>query len=93
MIDARAHGASEGKYIGFGCLDRNDLVRWIEYVISLLGEDCEILLHGTSMGGATALMASGLELPNNVKGIISDSAFTSPAEVFSEVLKNSKYNE
>ena len=33
-------------------------------------------------------MASGLELPNNVKGIISDSAFTSPAEVFSEVLKN-----
>ena len=35
MIDARAHGASEGKYIGFGCLDRNDLVRWIEYVISL----------------------------------------------------------
>ena len=49
MIDARAHGASEGKYIGFGCLDRNDLVRWIEYVISLLGEDCEILLHGNQI--------------------------------------------
>lgn len=88
MIDARAHGASEGKYIGFGCLDRNDLMKWIQYVINLLGDDCEILLHGTSMGGATVLMASGLELPTNIKGIISDCAFTSPADIFTNVLKN-----
>ena len=88
MIDARAHGASEGKYIGFGCLDRNDLMNWIKYVIELFGDDCEILLHGTSMGGATVLMASGLDLPTNVKGIVSDCAFTSPAEVFSDVLKS-----
>ena len=32
-------------------------------------------------------MVSGLELSSNVKGIISDCAFTSPAEVFSNVLK------
>ncbi|MEN8077467.1 alpha/beta hydrolase [Clostridioides difficile] len=88
MIDARAHGRSEGKYIGFGCLDRNDLLKWIEYVIEMLGDDCEILLHGTSMGAATVLMASGLELPKNVKGIISDCAFTSAWEVFSDVLKS-----
>ena len=30
--DARAHGESEGTYIGFGCLDRRDALRWIRWV-------------------------------------------------------------
>lgn len=86
--DARAHGSSEGDYIGFGCLDRHDAMVWIKWVIEKCGEDVEILLHGISMGGATVLMVSGLELPPQVKGIISDCAFTSPKEVFTHVLKN-----
>ena len=85
--DARAHGASEGDYVGFGCLDRNDVLGWINKIIEKCGEDVEILLHGISMGGATVLMASGLQLPPQVKGIISDCAFTSPKEVFTYVLK------
>ena len=85
--DARAHGESEGTYIGFGCLDRKDALGWIKWVIQKCGEDVEIILHGISMGGATVLMASGLELPPQVKGIISDCAFTSPKEVFTHVLK------
>ena len=87
QIDARAHGESEGEYVGFGCLDRKDLVKWIDWVITKYGEDIEIILHGISMGAATALMASGLELPKQVKGIVSDCAFTSPKEVFTHVLK------
>lgn len=88
LVDERAHGESEGTYIGFGCLDRMDALKWIQYVIDKLGSDCEIWLHGTSMGGATVLMASGLTLPSNVKGIISDCAFTSAWEVFEHVLKS-----
>lgn len=88
LVDQRAHGDSEGKYIGFGCLDRMDAAKWIDFIVNRYGEDCEILLHGTSMGGATVLMTSGLQLPKNVKMIISDCAFTSAWEVFSEVLKN-----
>lgn len=86
LIDARAHGESEGEYIGFGCLDRIDALGWINYMINRCGEDIDILLHGTSMGGATVLMASGLDLPKQVKGIISDCAFTSPKYVFTHVL-------
>ncbi|MBQ6887429.1 MAG: alpha/beta hydrolase [Lachnospiraceae bacterium] len=86
--DARSHGESEGTYIGFGCLDRKDALGWINWVIKKCGEDVEILLHGISMGGATVLMASGLELPPQVKGIISDCGFTSPKEVFTHVLKS-----
>lgn len=88
LVDERAHGESEGKYIGFGCLDRIDALKWINWVLRKCGEDVEILLHGTSMGGATVLMMSSLELPAQVKGIVSDCAFTSPKEVFSHVLKN-----
>ena len=88
LVDERAHGESEGKYIGFGCLDRIDALKWINWVLRKCGEDVEILLHGTSMGGATVLMMSSLELPAQVKGIVSDCAFTSPKEVFSHVLKS-----
>lgn len=87
LVDARAHGDSEGKYIGFGVLDRYDVLKWIEYTIKTFGKDCKIFLHGTSMGGATVLMASGLDLPKNVKGIIADCAFTSAYDVFSYILK------
>lgn len=88
LVDERAHGESEGKYIGFGCLDRIDALKWINWVLRKCGEDVEILLYGTSMGGATVLMMSSLELPAQVKGIVSDCAFTSPKEVFSHVLKS-----
>lgn len=88
LVDERAHGQSEGTYIGFGCLDRKDALRWIDWLIKERGQDAQILLHGTSMGGATVLMASGLPLPPQVKGIISDCAFTSPKEVFTHVLKS-----
>ena len=86
LVDARAHGASEGTYIGFGCLDRYDALCWLDWIIGQCGENVEILMHGTSMGGATVLMASGLALPSQVKGIVSDCGFTSPKEVFTHVL-------
>lgn len=86
LPDARAHGESEGEYIGFGCPDRKDALDWIHWLIQECGEEVQILLHGTSMGGATVLMASGLELPANVRGIVSDCGFTSPKEVFTYVL-------
>ena len=86
LPDARAHGQSEGEYVGFGCLDRYDLLGWIHWIIERCGEDIQILLHGTSMGGATVLMASGLKLPPQVKGIVSDCGFTSPKAVFTHVL-------
>lgn len=87
MIDARNHGDSEGEYTGFGVLDRKDAVKWIEFAIKTFGEDINIFLHGDSMGGATVLMTSGLDLPKNVKAIIADCAFTSAYDVFSHVLK------
>ncbi len=86
--DARAHGASEGEHVGFGCPDRKDALKWMEWAVAKAGADVEILLHGVSMGAATVLMASSMELPPQVKGIISDCGFTSAKEVFTHVLKH-----
>ncbi|MCH5268574.1 MAG: alpha/beta hydrolase [Lachnospiraceae bacterium] len=86
LVDERAHGESDGEYIGFGCLDRQDALCWLDWLIRHCGEDVEILMHGTSMGGSTVLMASGLELPPQVKGIISDCGFTSAKEILTHVM-------
>ncbi|MCQ4022147.1 MULTISPECIES: alpha/beta hydrolase [unclassified Ruminococcus] len=87
IVDERAHGESEGKYIGFGVLDRNDAKSWVQYIIEQFGNDSIIFLHGTSMGGATVLMATGVDLPSNVKAVVSDCAFTSAYDVFCHILK------
>ncbi len=88
LVDNRAHGQSEGNYIGFGILDRYDALEWIEYVNERFGKDIPILLHGTSMGGSTVLMVAGMEeCPENVKLVIADCAFTSPEAVFTHILK------
>ena len=67
LPDNRAHGNSEGEYIGFGWLDRLDCISWINKVKDHFQKDLQIVLHGISMGGATVLMASGEELPSDVK--------------------------
>lgn len=86
LVDERAHGKSEGEYVGFGCKDRFDALMWIKWVIKTYGSDVQILLHGISMGGATVLMTGGLDIPSQVKGIISDCAYTSAKHVFTHVL-------
>jgi fermentation-respiration switch protein FrsA (DUF1100 family) len=89
--DARGHGGSEGDYLGFGWHDRRDIVQWTEQMIDKVGEDAQIVLFGISMGGATVLMTSGEELPENVRAIVSDCAYTSVKEELRHQLK-SMYN-
>ena len=81
LVDQRAHGESEGKSIAFGVKERFDCLDWINYVVSRFGKDVKIILAGISMGAATVLMASELELPCNVKGIIADCPYSSPADI------------
>lgn len=84
----RSHGESEGEYICFGVKERYDLKQWAEYIARRFQGDCRIFLSGISMGGATVLMAAGLELPGQVKGIIADCAYTSPWDIFASVLQS-----
>lgn len=80
MCDHRAHGESEGKYITFGVLERYDALAWIEEHNKRIGKDTPVLLDGISMGGATVVYAAGLELPENVVGLMDDCGYASPKD-------------
>ncbi len=85
--DNRAHGASDGKYIGMGYLDQYDILQWIEYILDK-DQEAEIVLHGVSMGGAALMMLSGQEnLPENVKAIVEDCGYTSAKDYLTWKLK------
>jgi pimeloyl-ACP methyl ester carboxylesterase len=70
IIDHRSHGKSQGTTISFGIKERKDVVSWCNYLTKRFGEQTLIAISGVSMGGATVLMASDLELPKNVIGIV-----------------------
>ena len=89
LADDRAHGESDGRYIGFGILDREDCYRWVRFLDERFHGKQKIFLHGISMGAAAVLMASNLCLPMSVRGIVEDCGFTSPEEEFRHVLKQS----
>lgn len=83
--DMRACGESEGEYLGMGYLDSQDALKWIDLIVT---EDSEanIFVSGVSMGGATTMMTSGLNLPDNVKCFIEDCGYTSVWDIFAHEL-------
>ncbi len=90
LADQRCHGMSEGKMITFGVRESRDVVSWTEYILKTFG-DKQIILDGISMGATTVLFSTRFELPPNVKGIIADCGFTSPAEIIGEVAEKKFY--
>ena len=86
--DLRACGDSDGDYVGMGWLDREDILRWIDFI---LADDpqAEIVVHGISMGAATTMMTAGEDTPKNVKVFIEDCGYTSVWDEFSNELKTS----
>ena len=70
-VENRAHGASEGKVVGMGYLDRKDLLSWLEF----LGDENEVVFLGLSMGASAVCCKKEKKLPKCVKGVISDCAF------------------
>ena len=87
LVDQRSHGKSQGKTITFGINERKDALGWINYAVNRFGPDTKICLMGVSMGAATVLMASGLDLPRNVKGIVADCPFVKASDIIDKVGK------
>lgn len=85
LIDERAQGKSTGHAMSFGINERIDCKSWVEYCVSRFGDDVKITLYGISMGAATVLMASGLDLPKNVKCIVADCPYAKPKEIIQKV--------
>ena len=87
VIDQRAHGRSEGKYIAYGVLERYDCQQWAWFLHAKLGGRVPIFLEGMSMGASTVMMAAELALPPSVVGIIADCGYNSPWEELRHCIK------
>lgn len=86
LLNDRAHGKSEGKYLGFSEADKRDVERWVDYVNELY-DDPNIYLHGVSMGGATVIHCADMYL-RNVRGIIDDCGFDSIVGITKYLMKD-----
>lgn len=85
VVDQRSHGHSEGHTITFGVRERYDCQSWARYAYERFGKNTPLILSGVSMGAATVLMASDLELPETVCGIVADSPYSSPQDIITKV--------
>ena len=83
--DLHAHGLSEGDMIQMGWLDRKDVLHWL----SVFQTDT-MVVHGVSMGAATAMMLSAEQLPEGISDVrfVEDCGYTSVWDEFAGELKN-----
>jgi alpha-beta hydrolase superfamily lysophospholipase len=78
MMDARAHGASEGPMATYGWMERRDTQEIIRALLEKDTPHCLFAL-GESMGGAIALQSAGIE--PRIEGVVAESAFRDLREV------------
>lgn len=88
LVDQRSHGRGEGRYLSYGILEKYDCRDWARELVRRFGEDCQIVLSGMSMGASTVMMATGLELPPQVKAITADCGFTSGFDIVKNTAKS-----
>lgn len=86
--EQRGQNNSGGDYMGFGLIERYDCLDWIHWVNKRCGGTLPIYLGGVSMGATTVLMATGLDLPANVHGVVADCGFTSPHAIWKYIANN-----
>jgi alpha-beta hydrolase superfamily lysophospholipase len=88
----RAHGMSQGRFIGYGLYDSQDIISWVRFMEKKLGSPLKIILFGRSMGAAAVLMAAASrKLSPSVAGIIADSPFDTFENQLMHTMKN-KYH-
>ena len=83
--DLRAAGDSQGEFITMGAFESRDVYDWAAKVVEE-NPDAQIVLHGVSMGAATALMTAALE-PKNLVAVVEDCGYTSAYEMFTAQLE------
>lgn len=90
--DLRGCGNSEGS-CGMGYLESLDIWDWLTYLNTNYSGKCdEIFVHGVSLGGATTLFLSGLEIDGKtlkdqkVIGLVEDCGYTSLTGIVKDLL-------
>ena len=86
VIEHRGHGESDGNHVCFGVKSRYDVISWAEYLRERF-PGMPVVLDGVSMGAATIMMGGEIGYPDNVRALICDCGYTTPAEICKKTLK------
>lgn len=93
--DSRGYGNSEGS-VAMGYVESLDVWDWLTYLNNTYGSKCQqVIIHGVSLGGATTVFASGLEVngktlkDQNVIGLVEDCGYTSLTGIIKGMLGTS----
>jgi uncharacterized protein len=74
LLDLRGHGQSGGERTSVGFLERLDILAGVRWLDAEAGNH-PIGVLGISMGGATAILAAGLEERPRIAAVVADSPF------------------
>ena len=91
-LNLSGYGDCNGKGAGIyaGIKERDDVLRWAQYCADRF-PGTPLFLHGISMGGTAVLLTAGGPLPKQVKGVISDCAYTNAHDIVRQVYQE-RYN-
>jgi len=82
VIDNRAHGESEGKYLGAGLREYHDILEWGKLLHDKFHNE-GIYIHGICIGSATAMYVLTSEnCPDYYLGMTADGMYTTFYETF-----------
>lgn len=89
LPDLHGHGLSDGDDIQMGWKDRTDVLRWMDVAERLFrteeGES-RMVVHGISMGAATAMNVAGSTTPDYARCFVEDCGYTSAWDEFAHEL-------
>ena len=91
MVDQRAAGESEGDWLTMGVAEGNDVALWTQKIAEI-NPNAKIILHGVSMGAATAMLAAANPNATNVVSLVEDCGYTNVinlVDILKEALKDS----
>lgn len=77
IIDQRACGKSEGKYVTYGLKEAEDCKSWLDFVAKEFGSDMRVFIYGMSMGSSITVLLGGEQLPLNVEYLVADCGYSS----------------
>ncbi len=88
LVDQRANGMSEGKYITFGMKESEDIISWIKY-INKKYKNLPISLGAISMGASSIMMAmKDIKDNMNVKSVIADCGYNNAYDEVNYCIKH-----
>lgn len=88
LPDLHAHGLSEGDAVGMGWNERHDVLHWLSVAARRFRSN-DFIVHGVSMGAATAMNVAGEAMPKEVRSIrfVEDCGYTSVWDELSHELR------